>query len=128
MSDKDEFRRWMRRWERRRWPWPWPHFHVWSFRRKARRALGDDERADELARAGLVWLATVGGVAERVAAPNGHLPMVRPVENLWSWTRSATSERLAEFLRSFGDEDLRRWIERQVGFPDHSQGFGDRSR
>lgn len=113
----------------RRWPWPWPRHHVWKYMRKVRAAIPDNERADELGVLGLRWLALCGGAAERKLAPgpDGRLPMTQPVGNLWGWTRSATLDRLAEFVESFDDGDLREWIEKRLGYPDHSSGFGDRS-
>lgn len=83
------------------------------------------ERVDELAAAGLVWLAVCGGAADRKVAPgpDGRLPMARPVADLWGWTRSATLERLAEFVESFADEGLRDWVEKQVGFRAYSRAL-----
>lgn len=109
--------------KKRRWPWPWPQHHVESYLRKVRAALPDHERAEELGLRGLVWLAVCGGAADRKFAPDmhGRLPMTRPVGNLWGWTRSATLDRLAEFLESFDEAGLREWVEAQVGFPTKSR-------
>lgn len=92
--------------------WPWPDEHVALFARKCRRAV-DSERVGELARSCLIWLALCGWAG-------------RPVADLWGWTRSAPLDRLGGLLAEFDDPDLRTWIEKQVGFPDHSSGFGER--
>lgn len=100
--------------------WPWPAHQLDYFGRKAKRAMAGHERAGELTRSCLIWLALCGSGG-------------RPVVDLKSWTRGISLPQLAEWIASFEDPGppgfatLREWCEAQVGFPRHSQGFGDRS-
>lgn len=91
--------------------WPWPEDQLDYFGRKAMRAMADHERAGELCRSCLIWLALCGsgGFA---------------VRDLRSWTRRVSLAQLREFVESFDTPGLREWVERQVGFPQASGGFG----
>lgn len=88
--------------------WPWPPEHLDYFGRKARRAMAGHERATELTRAALIWLALCGAGG-------------RPIRNLQSWTRKVSLPQLAEFIRGFDIPWLREWVEKQVGFPPESR-------
>lgn len=78
------------------------------------------ERGEDLCRASLIWLALdhwrepAQGRAE-------------PVRDLRAWVERVTLGQLREWIGTFDDPELREWIERQVGWPRWSQGFGDRS-
>lgn len=93
--------------------WQWDDRDIRIFAEKCRKALGRHERAPELTRSLLVYLSVCGWSG-------------RALESIKDWTQSAPQRKLRALLMEFDDPDLRAWVEKQVGFPDHSSGFGER--